>query len=61
MKIDRRKKVQYFRNAYSYKDVYVHKENDTYKVGINGTSHHYSGLPWFKAEIMVTSLVMQRI
>ena len=61
MKIDRRKKVQYFRNSYSNKDVYVHKEKDIYSVGINGTSHHYTGLPWFKAETMVTMLVLQRI
>lgn len=60
MKIDRRKKAQYFRNMYGLNDVYAHKKDGLYDVGINGTSHHHVKLPHHKAELLVTVLVMQR-
>lgn len=60
MKIDKRKKVQYFRNMYGLNNIYVHKKSGYYNVGINGTSHHNVKLPHHEAELMVTILVMQR-
>jgi len=60
MRIDGRLKQQYFKNIHKLNDVYVWKEQDkTYKVGINGTSHHYRDLPKYKAETMVTILVLK--
>ncbi len=42
MKIDFRKKEQTFKNQNGLNNVYVWKEgNNSYGVGINGTSHHY--------------------
>ena len=61
MKIDGRLKQQYFKNLHNLNDVYVWKEEDkTYKVGINGTSHHEGNLNKRQAEFMVTTLVLQR-
>jgi len=61
MKIDGRLSKQYFKNMYNLNDVYVWKEQDkTYKVGINGTSHHKRDLNKGQAEGMVTTLVLQR-
>jgi len=61
MKIDGRLKQQYFKNLHNLNDVYVWKEEDkTYKVGINGTSHHKRDLTKGQAEGMVTMLVFQR-
>jgi hypothetical protein len=42
MKLDFRKKTQRFKNVNGLNSVYVWKEKDnSYGVGINGTSHHY--------------------
>ena len=61
MKIDGRLKQQYFKNLHNLNDVYVWKEEDkSYKVGINGTSHHKGNLNKGQAELMVTMLVFKR-
>jgi len=42
MKIDFRKKKQYFKNRNGNNDVYVWKNKDnSFSIGINGTSMHY--------------------
>lgn len=61
MKIDTRKRKQYFKNVNGLNNVYVWKEKDkTYSVGINGTSHHYGHMEKLKAETMVTNLILQK-
>ena len=61
MAIDGRMTKQYFKNINNLGDVYVWKERDkSYKVGINGTSHHKGNLNKGQAEFMVTTLVLQR-
>lgn len=60
MKIDSRFKKQYFRNIHKLNDVYVwNNKNQTFDVGINGTSHHFANLPKHKAESLVTCLIFQ--
>ena len=41
MKIDFRKKQQYFKNLNGLNDVYLWREKNGYGVGINGTNKHF--------------------
>lgn len=61
MKIDGRKKEQYFKNINGLNDVYVWKTaKNIYSIGINGTSHHFGNMQKHKAEVMITSLIFKK-
>lgn len=55
MKIDDKKSSQDF-NHPSGKRIYCWKKGGSYKIGINGTSHHFGGLTKEQAEGKVQEL-----
>lgn len=57
MKIDKRKKSQSFINKNGLNSVYCWKQKDGYKVGINGTCHHFGGMNINSANDKIKELI----